>query len=72
MNKVTFKTLNTTLSIPSEALATYRSKHNAVERMMKLGGIHATYTKEVHMLMNRIRNASRKIERNGWHSTTVA
>jgi hypothetical protein len=72
MTKVTFKTLDTTLLIPSEALATYRSKHNAVERMMELGGIYATDTQEVRKLMSRIRNASQKIKRNGWHSTTVA
>lgn len=71
MTKVTFTTLNTTLLIPAEALSTYRSKHKAVDRMMELGGIQAPATQEVRKLMNRIRSASRKIERNGWHSLTV-
>jgi hypothetical protein len=72
MTKVTFTTADTTLLIPAPALSTYKSKHNAVARMMELGGIHAQYTDEVRKLMNRIRSANRKIERNGWYSMTVS
>lgn len=71
MNKVTFTTAGTTLLIPAPALSTYRSKHNAVTRMKELGGIHAQYTDEVRRLMSRIRNATRKIEQNGWYSQPV-
>ena len=62
MEKVIFHTSIATLLIPVKALSTYRSKHNAVNRMKELGGIHAVYTDEVRRLMNRIRNANRKID----------
>ena len=59
------------MSVPREALSTYRSKHMAADRLKEIGGIYATGT-EAMKLSARIRSANRKIERNGWYSRTVS
>lgn len=69
--KVKFFTGREYLMIPREAMTTYAKKHQAVMRMMELGGIHAPYTLEVEKLMKNIRSANRKIEREGWYSTSI-
>ena len=58
------------MSIPREALSTFRSKHDSVDRLKEIGGIYATGP-EAYKLSARIRRASRKIDRNGWHSQVV-
>ena len=59
------------MSVPREALSTYRSKHMAMDRLKEIGGINATGT-EAMKLSTRIRSANRKIERNGWYSCKVS
>ena len=58
------------MSIPREALSTFRSKHDSVDRLKEIGGIYATGP-EAYKLSARIRRANRKIEREGWHSRAV-
>lgn len=71
MDRVIFNT-NTfgAMSIPREALSTYRSKYNAADRIKEIGGIFAKGT-EAEKLSARIRRANRKIEREGWYSRAV-
>jgi hypothetical protein len=58
------------MSIPREAVSTFRSKHDSVDRLKEIGGIYAT-GEEAYKLSARIRRANRKIERNGWYSKVV-
>ncbi len=58
------------MSIPREALSTYRSKYDAFDRLKEIGGIFAKGI-EAEKMSARIRRANRKIEREGWHSKVV-
>ena len=57
--------------IEAAGIKTHAARDAAVLKMMELGGINAPNTPEVQKLMSKIRSAKRKIEKNGWYSTSV-
>lgn len=58
--------------IPINAIKTYAKRDAALLAMMALGGIHATPTPEFIAHRKAMLSAKRKIERELWHSETVA
>lgn len=58
--------------IEAAGIKTHAARDAAVIKMQALGGIHAKDTPETRKLMAAIIRAKRKIEREGWFSTSVA
>ena len=57
--------------VPEEAVSTYVMRDAAILALKAYGGINAPDIREVRALRRVVQSSKRKIERNGWHSTTI-